>query len=853
MNQVPLISNSEEQTKIIESNNDYILVLACPGSGKTHTLISKYINIIQKGDILSDEIILITFTKKAGQEMYNRLNNLVPDKLPFYVGSLHGLAYKILSEYYKINFTVIDDKDANEILKELSNNLDKSINVNQIIDQISTIYPLDIKSYLTKHKMTDLYKPINKIYNDYRKYKLKQKLYDFNDLMINFCNFLDNNDSYKFINKIKYVFFDEYQDINQIQNYILNKLSKHCKLMIVGDDAQSIYSFRGSCSNYILDINNSIQLIDKKFESYYLNNNYRSSSSIINFCQNIINNNNRQIKKNIVSVNNYLEKKPTIICFNSKLDQYKWIINDIKKKKLKYSNIAILAKNNYSLDNIEIHLLSNNISISKHIGSLLLNKNHIKDFLAWICVIINPNSLIHWKRIFNLYGINININNKYNIIKILKNHDPSDLITNNNFEIYDIIYNHYLKLKNLNNDDDKIKYIILIFENKWKDNTYTKDINNLLKYFNDSTLENFINNLYINFDTLQSSMETIYLSTIHGSKGLEWDVVYIIDMDNKIIRNSNKYYLDELENINEDRRVFYVGASRAKFELYITVAVENNNNISPLIKELDGNNYDIINYKNNYNIKLTFDITTDINNYIKHNGFLLIDKYLSKLNIEKKNIHPSLNYIIKFDDNDLKNLSEKKTFTIYTKTINNFLILTIYNILSNNYNLSTNNIHLINDTWYKSLDKLLLFSYNKNNNKNILSLNESSEDIINFYNNIKLHEYKKIESSLCNLIANFNTNKIMLNHTYKCNHFDCHTNILCINKEYETMAINIYFTKYEIASINNIIKFLINTYLLKNDYNIKTLILYNPYYGEIYQILLDNINLYKIKKIFYNN
>ena len=461
---------SEEQNNIVNSNDDNILVIACPGSGKTHTIISKYIYLLNNNILKSEEIILITYTKKAGNEMYNRINNILPNQLPYYVGSLHGFSYKILKEYYK-KYIILDDKDTSDYLNNIIDNYNKensiepiNINIKDIIDKISTVYPINIKKFIKNNIILEKYYTyIKTIYKLYQNKKKKEKIFDFNDLMINLCKFLDNK---KLNLEIKYIFFDEYQDINPIQNYILDKLLllNKCKIMIVGDESQSIYAFRGSNINYILNINQD------KFKIYSLTYNYRSTSSIINFYQNIIKNNSNKFNKIIDSVS-YEEKKytnnniPSVVCFKRKYEQYKWITNDIINKinnGLSYSDISILAKNNYSLNNIELYLISNKIPISKHIGTLLLNKPHIKDFLSWINILVNINSSIHWNRIFNLYNIEIEFD-----INLIKD-SIQNLTKINNKKLYDII-NHYTIIKNIKNDLDKFKYIIKLLDNN-KDN-----------------------------------------------------------------------------------------------------------------------------------------------------------------------------------------------------------------------------------------------------------------------------------------------------------------------------------------------------------------------------------------------
>ena len=186
---------SDKQELIVNSDENNILVVACPGSGKTHTLISRYIKLCINNIKDKDGTLLITFTKKAGMEMLNRLNNIVPNKLPYYVGSLHGLSYKVLQEYHNINYTILDEKESNEYLKSIITDDFVKSKLSMIIEQASSIYPFDLKPILKKHNLEKYYKDFNSCYKLYQLKKKKENLVDFNDLMNMFAKFLDDDKS----------------------------------------------------------------------------------------------------------------------------------------------------------------------------------------------------------------------------------------------------------------------------------------------------------------------------------------------------------------------------------------------------------------------------------------------------------------------------------------------------------------------------------------------------------------------------------------------------------------------------------------------------------------------------------
>ncbi len=571
---ITTLSLNSKQQEIVNSTDENILCLACAGSGKTHTLISRYVNLILNKNVESQSVLLITFTKKAGQEMLNRLETIIPQKLPYHVGSIHSLAFKILQKYTNINYTIIDEIDSKKLLESETNNFlenNKELNSDEInlikkniyniIDKSTNYYPINFKLILNKLNMDNYLNIINKIYKIFIKKKKSEKIIDFNDLMVLFCNFLSTDKSNEFKNQIKYIFFDEYQDVNPIQNYILSLFKNKSNIMVVGDDAQSIYSFRGSSIQCILDFPNNF-LPNKK---YILDVNYRSSPSIVNFCQNIIKKNINQYEKNITSNQTDIGNLPIIKQFKSYENQYLWIINDIKNKN--YSDIVILARKNESLDKIEMLLHNNNIQIVKLAGQSLLERPHIKDFIAFIIILYNQKSSIHWKRIlsllYNITIINDILDKSNNIYQTLLKLSIEKTEINQLIDTIKLINNTYADL-------DKAKLIIKYLEKLWLNkynDSYKKDFNIILLYLKNypCSLKELIEKLLLNTNLISNNNNGVCLSTIHGAKGLEWSTVYIIDVNSNDFPNI-KHQID----IEEERRLFYVACSRAKNNLIIT-------------------------------------------------------------------------------------------------------------------------------------------------------------------------------------------------------------------------------------------------------------------------------------------
>ena len=818
---VESLSLSDQQQKIVDAEDDIILVIACPGAGKTHTLISRYVNLILSKNVLPESVLLITFTKKAGQEMLQRLEDIVPDKLPFHTGSLHGLSYRILQKYNNINYTILNEIESKELLKNevinYFNNNENVLDYNEIflikqeipkvIEQVLINYPINFKSTLKKYNLTKYHIIIVQIYKNFVKRKKNENVIDFNDLMIMFCDFLKSNKSIEFKEQIKYIFFDEYQDVNPIQNYIL-QMFKTSKIMCVGDDSQSIYSFRGGSIEYILNFNNNF----KNNTIYLLEENYRSSPAIVNFCNNIIDKNINQYKKKVLSVHVDNKLKPFVYAFNNvdTIEQYKWIINDIKDRKEPLTEIAILARNNELLSHIEIELSRERIPFYKQSGISLLNKNHVKDFLAFINIYNNNKSSIHLKRILNLHT-------QFNIIS------ANDFVeTNQELSKVPELYNF---LNSLNKRDDKeidkAKKIVSYLEKLWINNDknieeYKQDINILLYYLKNSTLNNFIKELYLNED-VQNDQEGICLSTVHGSKGLEWNNVYIIDVNsNKFPNIRQNYFKDELLDMQEERRLFYVACSRAKHYLVITYHTDSKTDISPFLRELDTTLYQ------SSDVKIRDIKYKNITDRLKYIGHQNIAEMLLNLNVIVKNIHIEFGSVDK-----IKNKIIVGTFIDYL----------IPKIIQNNYKDKLKKFDLKN--------KIVSQKIHQNYLDENIHWSDLLEEIFTIsnclekYNTKVCHDfllssdtflfYKELEIGIKKLIDSCKSKNIYTH--YNCNFDEFHGEIDIL---LDDVIIEIKTTSYEAANLTYVCQSLTYGYLMyKKNIKINKIILYNVQSGII--------------------
>jgi DNA helicase-2/ATP-dependent DNA helicase PcrA len=888
---------SEQQNKIVNAKQEKenILVLACPGSGKTHTLISRYINLVTNHpsgtNVDPEKILLITFTKKAGQEMENRLKSLIPTKLPHYVGSLHGLGYRILQRYNKVNYTVLDEKDSKVLLRDvidstlsIDNIEDEDISIikskaSMIIDQASTSYPVNLNQIVSKLNLDNYLSVFKKILRNYQDTKKKQNLVDFNDLMVLFANFLKTKKSDDFIESIDYIFFDEYQDVNPIQNYILSRFKEKSNIMVVGDDAQSIYKFRGSDIKYIWNFSKDYD----PNKTYYLESNYRSTQQIVNFSQDIIKNNHSQFEKEVNAIDDRNGTKPHVLAFKdiNNVDQYRWISEDIKKRHkdgVSYSDMVILARKNSLLDKIEYQLLSHNIPTIKHLGISLLDKTHIKDFLAFIVILVNNKSSIHWKRILALHP-SIGVVKANEILEFNPDIRKSieTLVEQSNFykkaigSLNDVLN----QIEKCNFIMDKIKVIIIYLQDLWKQNKYTYKSSNienmvddtrvLLNYIsNKASLEEFINDLYLNKEIDQDYEDSVYLTTVHGAKGLEWEYVYIIDMDSRNFPAvMPKLFMDEIEEMEEERRLFYVATSRAKTNLVITYNLdlhpERMTYMSPLLKEVSDKLY--IPYGvEDFEIPLTGNVSKDVMNKLRFDGFNKIRDLIMALDFKIEGINKQLDNFIYLQKltkgyvnrmvlgNFLDYIISKMVLVHFPKNVKSFDLNLIHRYQTflksaQNKKIYHNYVDKISD-WRDITDDIYQISSYK--------MRDVNEELKDYLLSSEMYKYlNNLSKGLVNYI-NKNHPKVKKIFTHYNITFDTIKGELDLLIDDHLIEIKSSF--YQACTLSNLSQSLIYAYLVeKKEVKVNKVSIFNPIMGTITSFDTSKFDYAKFKNKIYNS
>jgi len=589
-----------QQLRVVKEAEGNCLVLAGAGSGKTRVLIYRLAYLLEKG-INVKNILLVTFTNKAAQEMISRAESLLKMQLSgLWAGTFHHIGNMILrkeAKYlgYATNFTIIDKEDAKDLIedcieelgysregklfpkKEIITNI-RSLSYNslkEIEEVIVTNYP-HIEEYISK---------IKRVINHYTTKKREANLMDFDDLLLNWHKVLKVDPiRQKYAKIFKYILVDEYQDTNRIQFEILKNLaSYHNNIIVVGDDAQSIYSFRAADINNLLDFPN----VFKSTKIFKLEINYRSRPQILNLANEIIRHNLNQFPKKLKAIQKD-GNLPVVAATEDVYQQASFVAQralELNREGIPLGQIAVLFRSRYQAMELEVELLKRNIPYLVRGGLRFFEQAHIKDVLSYLKIILNPKDELSFKRAISLHkGIGRGFAQKIwkkLVMERKKIKDVLESLPERQKQGLKEFYNIIEKIKGINAPEIAIREILKTY----KEHSYLSfdnpedrilDLEELAKIARSfSTIRRFLLDLsfYEEFkgETLLSSYEKediLVLSTIHQAKGLEWEVVFIIGLCEYEFPHPKS--LESESVLEEERRLFYVATTRTKSSLYIT-------------------------------------------------------------------------------------------------------------------------------------------------------------------------------------------------------------------------------------------------------------------------------------------
>jgi DNA helicase-2/ATP-dependent DNA helicase PcrA len=548
---------------------------------------------------MPSEILLLTFSRKASQEMMDRAAEIL-DKRCMNVsgGTFHSFANQVLRKYgrvlgYSSNFSIIDRADAEEIinlirgelkLNKKERNFPKKGTVLNIISKSNNTGKSFLEIIENEYpQFIDEEEVITKLSSMYSKYKQANNLMDYDDLLINLLKLLKNEDVIRttLSDQYKYVMVDEYQDTNIIQAEITCLIaSVNQNITAVGDDAQSIYSFRGANFKNIM----MFPQIFKECKIVKLEQNYRSTQPILNFTNEIIKNAKEKYCKQLYSE---IESStlPTILSAFDVYDQAKIITKKIEKfteQGVPLNKIAVLFRSAYHSNELEVELKGNHIPYDKYGGLKFTESSHIKDLVSLLKVIHNHSDFISWVRILKWFpglGEKTAIKLATDITTIGIDELISSKFSKKKFyerinELHKLIITLSEEKEKLTDITSKaVKYYKGFFKELYDD--YRRRSNDLetIKELSDkySSLEVFLTDITLDppqISSKQTNSENLVLSTIHSAKGLEWDIVFIISVNNGYMPDNRSF--SSQEDLEEERRLFYVASTRAKNELIIS-------------------------------------------------------------------------------------------------------------------------------------------------------------------------------------------------------------------------------------------------------------------------------------------
>lgn len=595
---------NNSQFEAATASDGAYLIIAGAGTGKTRTLVFRVARLIESGN-KPDSIVLLTFTRKAANEMMSRASQLLDDRCSkIRGGTFHSFANLTLRRYAKVigldtSFTILDQGDSEDVVNLIRSN-DAFITKEKRFPNKKTLYKVYSLSVNTGIKVEDLIEKdyphfiplldkildIQKIFTEYKR---RNNLLDYDDLLVRFRQFLfeGGQAAASFRSTINYVMVDEYQDTNKLQADVVKGLVQHNNnVMVVGDDSQSIYAFRGANFKNIMEFPKlfpNVQIIK-------LEENYRSVQSVLDFANQINDAAIEKYKKNLFTRRGTGELPVIIAAANDNL-QSKFIVEkilDLREEGVSLRDIAVLFRSSFFSFDLEIELAHANIPFQKFGGMKFVETAHIKDVMAFLRIAVNPKDIVSWYRVLLMHeGIGPKTAQKIlddlALGKLTISKEPDEqkdfklreklgslfyllyqLHKKNKMpaELVQMVYDYYYKLFKVNYDDyNKRSKDLDIFLN------IVENYKSLDTLLSDMAIEPIIESV-VDIEGTDKEEEYVTLSTIHSAKGLEWHTVFIIHCVEGYFPSSRS--AESVEQLEEERRLMYVASTRAKNNLFVT-------------------------------------------------------------------------------------------------------------------------------------------------------------------------------------------------------------------------------------------------------------------------------------------
>ncbi|MBL6723326.1 MAG: ATP-dependent helicase [Candidatus Margulisbacteria bacterium] len=593
---------NKEQAEAVMHTRGPLLVLAGAGSGKTKTLVYRMARLIHDG-VDPKRILLLTFTRKASQEMMRRACGVLDARCQQVVGgTFHSFCNMVLHQYatqieYQNGFTIMDRSDAENLMalirkqgdyqkkdkrfpkkNTLLDMVSKSVNTNRSIEQVL------MDDFPHFYDLTD---DVLEIAKKYHIQKEALNLMDYDDLLVKMVHLLNHHPNIRqqLSKKYQYIMVDEFQDTNHIQLAMLKGLaSEHQNLMVVGDDAQSIYSFRGADIQNIL----TFETMFDNVTTIRLSTNYRSTQPILDVSSDVINHDVNLYEKALVAARSGGEKPKLVEAFDD-MEQADFVVDrllSLREEGVSLTSMAVLFRSSSHSSQVELALTRANIPYKKYGGFKFTETAHIKDAMAYMKVMVNPDDELSWHRVLQLLDgvgpklsqqiINYQREQQFNFsgmdyapFKKKAAHDEllgiaALMATTNGMAPTDVLqrvldaYQPVLKktYDDFHKREQDLNALVAL----------SARFRSLAAMLDEFTLEP-PESSQVGADAVSDDDEHVVLSTIHSAKGLEWSRVFVLSVVDGYIPSFRS--LQDPAQIEEERRLLYVAMTRAKDDLYL--------------------------------------------------------------------------------------------------------------------------------------------------------------------------------------------------------------------------------------------------------------------------------------------
>ena len=605
---------NERQKEAVLATEGPVLVLAGAGSGKTTVLVNRIAYMISEKHIRPWNILAITFTNKAAREMKDRIERLLGDTAKdMWIGTFHSVCVRILRSCidllgYRRDFVIYDTADTKTVMKECLRELDideKSFPVRNVLSIISNAKNdlMDAATFENVYKSDYRMSIIAKIYYRYQTKLRKNNAVDFDDIILNTVKILSENPDVlsKYQDKFQYILVDEYQDTNNSQYLLINLLAQaNRNLCVVGDDDQSIYKFRGANIGNILNFEDDYSDVQK----ITLDQNYRSTQNILDAANSVISNNKGRMGKSLWTSNGN-GNKVYVYTGTNEYDEARYIARQIKKhfdEQGSFSDCAILYRTNAQSRVIEEMLMRESVPYKVLSGLRFYDRKEIKDIIAYLRVVYNPNDDVSLARIINEPKRKIgnatlekarNIARKketslYDVISHADDYPEFKTAIKKLLSFSEIIQS-LIKLKDTVTIEDLTGRILndtgympaLVMEDTTESKTRIENLGEFISVITEfekneetgNTLGEFLENISLvsDIDGYDENEDSAVLMTIHSAKGLEFPIVFLSGLEEGLFPGMRSMESDD--DIEEERRLCYVAITRAKEQLYITKTI----------------------------------------------------------------------------------------------------------------------------------------------------------------------------------------------------------------------------------------------------------------------------------------